>query len=111
MDHKYLSVDSVDLAYTEKNIAAKKTIFFIHGNSMSAAMWDKQFKSELFSKYRLIAFDLPSHGNSSVPKDQEVVYKEYAALFSGYYFEGNKNFMPKRSLFSYRAFTGGKYYR
>ncbi|MBC7510499.1 MAG: alpha/beta hydrolase, partial [Ferruginibacter sp.] len=37
---------------------------FIHGNSCSSRSWYNQIKSEALSGYRLIAIDLPNHGNS-----------------------------------------------
>jgi pimeloyl-ACP methyl ester carboxylesterase len=40
-------------------------IIFIHGNSQTSEGWDLQmYAPELNSKYKLIAFDLPGHGQS-----------------------------------------------
>lgn len=43
---------------------AHPTIVFIHGRCLSLRMWEKQFASQLLSSYRLIAIDLPGHGDS-----------------------------------------------
>jgi len=99
MDHKYLSIDNVSLAYIEKNAGEKETIFFIHGNSMSSGMWEKQFASNLFSKYRLIAFDLPAHGNSAVPENYEIVYKDMLPYLAGIISKAVKKLAPKGRYF------------
>ncbi|HEX5154274.1 MAG TPA: alpha/beta hydrolase [Parafilimonas sp.] len=65
MEHKYIDINNVRLAYVEKNCEAKNSIFFIHGNSGSSEMWHKQFESELANHYRIVAIDLPGHGHSS----------------------------------------------
>ncbi len=39
-------------------------IVFVHGNSLSALTFSQQFTALALSQYRLIAFDLPGHGNS-----------------------------------------------
>ncbi|MES1216061.1 MAG: alpha/beta hydrolase [Bacteroidota bacterium] len=69
METKFITIEGVQLAYTEKNPAAQKTIFFIHGNSSSFRIWKSQFKSDLLSAYRLIAVDLPANGQSSACED------------------------------------------
>ncbi len=40
------------------------TIVFLHGNSFSSAVFQKQFNSAQLNDFRLIAFDLPGHGQS-----------------------------------------------
>ena len=39
-------------------------VLLIHGNSLSRAVFRKQLGGALSSKYRLVAFDLPGHGDS-----------------------------------------------
>ena len=39
-------------------------VFLIHGNSLSSEVFKSQLNSPLLKKYRLIAPDLPGHGNS-----------------------------------------------
>ena len=62
---KFIEAGQVSLAYLEKNPQFEKTVYFIHGNSGSCRTWRKQFCYEFFNSYRLIAFDLPAHGQSS----------------------------------------------
>ena len=64
MNEKFISVNGMSIAYIEKNPSASETIFFIHGNSGSSRCWHRQFESELLNNYRLIAIDLPGHGQS-----------------------------------------------
>jgi pimeloyl-ACP methyl ester carboxylesterase len=40
------------------------TIIFLHGNSCSSRLWQKQFESTLNDKYQLVAFDFMGFGNS-----------------------------------------------
>ncbi|HTM94162.1 MAG TPA: alpha/beta hydrolase, partial [Flavisolibacter sp.] len=64
MDKGYIDVEGIKFFYLEKNEEAKSTIFFFHGNSCSSNAWRKQWNDALFTNYRMIAFDLPSHGKS-----------------------------------------------
>lgn len=82
MDKKYIDVEGIKLFYLEKNEAAKTTIFFLHGNSGSSNAWRKQWIDPLFSNYRLIAFDLPSHGKSDVAKETDCTLPGLARLLS-----------------------------
>jgi len=49
--------------YTNEQ-TGKMPIVLIHGNSMSSKIWRKQFDSDLATKYFLVAYDLPGHGES-----------------------------------------------
>ena len=40
-------------------------VLLIHGNSLSREVFRKQLGGALSRKYRLVAFDLPGHGDSS----------------------------------------------
>jgi pimeloyl-ACP methyl ester carboxylesterase len=42
-----------------------RPVFLIHGNSLSREVFRKQLGGALPRKYRLVAFDLPGHGDSS----------------------------------------------
>ncbi|MBB1287358.1 alpha/beta hydrolase [Flavisolibacter sp. BT320] len=66
---KSINIDHNFLSYLEKNEAGATTIFFIHGNSGSARTWNSQLNSSLLSSYRLIAIDLPGHGDSFRSED------------------------------------------
>lgn len=64
MTQTYVEVENIKIAYIEKNKEAAYTIFFIHGNSISKRSWRKQYSSDILSAYRMVAIDLPSHGDS-----------------------------------------------
>jgi pimeloyl-ACP methyl ester carboxylesterase len=66
----------------KKNEAAKPTIFFFHGNSGSSNAWRKQWNDPLFSNYRLVAFDLPSHGQSDPAKPEDCSLPALGRFFS-----------------------------
>lgn len=51
-----------------------RPVIFIHGNSCCKEVFAQQFDSELAQQYRLIAFDLPGHGQSSKATDPEKAY-------------------------------------
>jgi pimeloyl-ACP methyl ester carboxylesterase len=65
METKFIEVAGFSIAYIEKNETAPNAVFFIHGNSGSCKIWEKQFNSPAFNNYHLIAIDLPGHGLSS----------------------------------------------
>lgn len=64
-----ISLEGITISYVQKNLSAKKIIFFFHGNCNSADLWANQFSSTSLENYRLIAFDLPAHGKSGFPQD------------------------------------------
>jgi pimeloyl-ACP methyl ester carboxylesterase len=74
---KFIESKGLQIAYLEKNPDKNNTIFFIHGNSGSSQLWEKQLNDGLFSDYRLIAFDLPAHGQSSASRESE---KDYSVV-------------------------------
>ena len=45
------------------------SILFLHGCSQSWLSWDRQMRSELARRYRLVAMDLRGHGWSERPRD------------------------------------------
>jgi pimeloyl-ACP methyl ester carboxylesterase len=51
------------LAYIQ-SVGTGRPIVLVHGNSSSSKAWKKQFEGPLAAKYRLIAIDLPGHGES-----------------------------------------------
>jgi pimeloyl-ACP methyl ester carboxylesterase len=74
MKQDFISTNGLTIAYQERNPTSDKTIFFIHGNSGSSRMWERQLSSDLFKDYRLIAFDLPGHGKSFSSKNPDDDY-------------------------------------
>jgi pimeloyl-ACP methyl ester carboxylesterase len=69
-----ITVDRLQVAYQEVNAGSDKTIFFIHGNSGSSRSWAKQLGDAQLKDYRMIAFDLPAHGDSSGSDDPDTDY-------------------------------------
>ncbi|AZO11898.1 MULTISPECIES: alpha/beta hydrolase [unclassified Mesorhizobium] len=49
-------------------------IVMIHGSGSSRAVFARQFESSLADRHRLIAFDLPGHGDSSDASDPVATY-------------------------------------
>ena len=63
-----------DVALREAGAENAPALLFIHGNSSCSLVFEKQFESRLAEKYRLLAFDLPGHGESPDAKDPERSY-------------------------------------
>jgi pimeloyl-ACP methyl ester carboxylesterase len=63
-----------------ENGVGENTIIFIHGNSMSSKIWQTQLADEALTDYRLLALDLPGHGDSSHSTDPDNAYN---VLFYG----------------------------
>lgn len=80
MTKKFIDVNGLHLAYIELNPGKAHTLFFIHGNSGSSNSWRLQFESPLFIPYRIIAMDLPGHGESSPGSDP---YNDYGPIGMG----------------------------
>lgn len=74
MKSEFIEVDGLNIHYVEKNKEGTAIIFFIHGNSGSSRMWQKQLESAVFQQYRLIAIDLPGHGKSSASHNPDKNY-------------------------------------
>ncbi len=62
------------VALREAGPSDAQAVLFIHGNSSSSAVFEKQFDSGLAERYRLLAFDLPGHGDSPDAADPEAAY-------------------------------------
>lgn len=51
-----------------------KQIVFVHGNSQSSKVWEKLFKVDSLKSFKLIAIDLPGHGQSFRSSNPEEDY-------------------------------------
>src|SRR5882724_907505 len=80
METQFVTIKSLHLAYRERNPQSEQIVFFVHGNSGSHRTWNKQFNSELFNNYHLVAFDLPGCGESLIPAGIEW---DYSLLSTG----------------------------
>jgi len=59
----YIQLGQQSIAYYQ-SVGAGRPIVLVHGNSSSSKVWKNQLEGPLGARYRLIAFDLPGHGNS-----------------------------------------------
>jgi pimeloyl-ACP methyl ester carboxylesterase len=59
------------------------TVVFIHGHCTNKEFFEKQLKSPLFEKYRLIALDLPGYGESQPQKTQKrfIIFPDLLARY------------------------------
>lgn len=80
MEIKRIDIEGKKLAYAEKNPSQNYTIFFINSNS-SSLLWRHQFTSSLFDNYRLIAIELPGHGQSEKTNDPAVDFSIWGSAF------------------------------
>jgi non-heme chloroperoxidase len=85
---KSLIVNGLTISYDDVNESKEDIIFFIHGNSQSRNIWDVQLHASQFANYRLIAFDLPGHGQSSASDNK---FYDYSVI-------GCRNIKQGRSL-------------
>jgi non-heme chloroperoxidase len=68
---KVRSSDGVTIAAQEWGNPKGPEIIFIHGVLQSHLSFERQYKSELAAKYRLITYDLRGHGDSDKPFGKE----------------------------------------
>jgi pimeloyl-ACP methyl ester carboxylesterase len=84
---KQLSIElnGLTLRYTD-NGAIGPAIVFVHGNSHSKKTFRKQLDDSRFAQFRLVALDLPGHGDSSFdPRETAysiAYYKEILCQFA-----------------------------
>ena len=67
--HTVIGGGGTRLHLVEAGDPSGPSILFLHGCSQSWLTWDRQMRSELASRYRLIAMDLRGHGSSERPRD------------------------------------------
>ena len=68
MDTRTLQIDGLRIAYRGSAGRGRGAIL-IHGNSSSGGTFRHQLEGELGTRYRLVALDLPGHGNSQWAAD------------------------------------------
>lgn len=73
MKRKLITLNNITVSYLETGEEHLKTIIFIHGNSNSANLWHNQFSNPNWKDYRMIALDLPGHGQSSVAENYDLL--------------------------------------
>ncbi len=73
MNNKTISTKHSNIAIQWTGEAGP-ALLFVHGNSASKEVWQKQFDSDLVAGHRLVAMDLPGHGTSDDSPDPEASY-------------------------------------
>ena len=80
MQPKTLQLESQRISYYESD-GSGAPIMFIHGNSSSGRVFQHQLEGELGKKHRVIAIDLPGHGDSDPAGDMSAYdLPNYAAI-------------------------------
>lgn len=69
-----ITVEGLSIAYVEINPELNNMLFFIHHNSGSSRLWNSQLTSPDLQEYRMIAIDLPGHGESSASETPDLHY-------------------------------------
>ncbi|MEW4922786.1 alpha/beta hydrolase [Algibacter sp. 2305UL17-15] len=64
MKKKNITIKSLKIAYFDNDVTSSIAIVFVHGNSSSGQGFKNQFNNPNLNNYRLVALDLPGHGNS-----------------------------------------------
>lgn len=85
MERRQIEINGQMIAYYESS-GQGQPILFVHGNSMSGLSFEKQFAHPLGEEYRLVALDLPGHGESGPAPDPKSAYTlpAYATLVSAF---------------------------
>lgn len=74
MKQKSIQINGLQIACYD-NEANKRPLVFIHGNSLSSETFSHQFSDDFLSEnFRIIAPDIPGHGNSDWAKEPGKVY-------------------------------------
>ncbi|MCV3206936.1 alpha/beta hydrolase [Mesorhizobium sp. YC-39] len=73
VSHRTVRTEQADLRLSQSS-GSGIPIVLIHGSGSSRAVFARQFDSPLAAAHRLIAFDLPGHGESSDARDPATAY-------------------------------------
>ncbi|MCP4302489.1 MAG: alpha/beta hydrolase, partial [Gammaproteobacteria bacterium] len=78
MQPKTLQLESQKISYYESD-GTGQAVMLVHGNSSSGRVFRHQLESEFGRKYRVVAIDLPGHGNSDPAEQMETYSLPYYA--------------------------------
>lgn len=81
MISKVLSFENFSVSYLDNEKDAHLTLLFIHGNSSRKEAFRRQFESSELQAYRLLAVDLPGHGESKSEEQAELNPHTYSYQF------------------------------
>lgn len=65
----FIDVDNLKIHVVDRREECETALIFVHGRCLSERIWERQMQSPLLSGYRLIAIDLPGHGQSGGSND------------------------------------------
>lgn len=71
---KTIATSAGQIAYRESSGTASPSFLLIHGNSSSSRSFQRLLDSDLGQAHRMIALDLPGHGDSDKASDPASVY-------------------------------------
>lgn len=85
MDQDKIRINEQDICYYSSGDKGPAVVF-VHGNSQSGLVFRRQLDSPLTDNFRLIALDLPGHGDSAVALDPKETYSApgYARLLADF---------------------------
>ncbi|WP_439417061.1 alpha/beta fold hydrolase [Larkinella sp. GY13] len=75
-----MAVDGLSIHVEDLHKERKTALVFIHSRCLSLKMWEQQLNSDALTDYRLIAFDLPGHGQSEQSNDPMTDYSLQGSL-------------------------------
>lgn len=68
-----IELNGIKLSYKDNGVKGDP-IVFLHRSSLSSDSFMNQFSAKEFQKYRILAPDMPGHGNSKLSKEPEIFY-------------------------------------
>lgn len=71
---QFILIDGLRLAYREVNPDAVYSLIYFHGNSGSSLLWQHQLEAQELKRFRMIAIDLPGHGDSAAASNPDAMY-------------------------------------
>lgn len=70
---KEIELNGITISYKDNEVKGDP-IIFLHGDSLSSDTFKNQFTSKEFQNNRILAPDMPGHGDSQKAKDAEIFY-------------------------------------
>lgn len=81
MKTKKINISSLDIHYLDNEIISEHTLLFIHGNSSNKESFAKQFTDPVLQNFRMVALDLPGHGQSTHPCEARIDHTIYTYVY------------------------------
>jgi pimeloyl-ACP methyl ester carboxylesterase len=71
---KDIEINGIKLSYKDNDVKGDP-IVFLHRSSLCSDSFKNQFAAKEFQKYRLLAPDMPGHGNSKTAAEPDIYYR------------------------------------